>query len=469
MIHPVILAGGSGTRLWPISRKSYPKQFAPVLGGDTLFQSTLSRFDAPDFAPPLILTSEPFRFIVAEQAAMMGIAPSGIFLEPDGRNNAAPVLIAALHLAEQDPDALMLIAPCDHLIPDADGFRRAVRAGQAAADTGQIVTFGIEPTRAETGYGYLERSGAGVDPAPLHRFVEKPDPAQAEAMIAAGTYLWNSGVFLANAATILEAYRAHMPDMMASAVAAIRGAVADLDFIRLNAEPWAQMQDISIDYAIMEKAQNLSVVPYYGVWSDLGDWQAVHRESAPDADGNVVQGAATALDCEGSLLRSDDPDTRIVGLGLRDVIAVATGDAVLVADAARAQDVRLIVERLQAEGAREADDFRRTYRPWGWYETLALGPRFQVKRIVVKPGGVLSLQSHQHRSEHWVVVEGTASVTIGEDTRLVTENESVYVPLGAKHRMENTGKMPMVLIEVQTGGYLGEDDITRYEDIYGRG
>lgn len=344
-------------------------------------------------------------------------------------------------------------------------------AGIPTAQSGRIVTFGVRPDRPETGYGYLEvvDLDEGSTVIPLQRFVEKPDRATAQDMLSSGNFFWNSGVFLAKADVIVAEFVRQLPEMVAQVRAAMSDAIEDLDFIRLAEEPWKEIQDISIDYAIMEKAPNLSVVPYDGAWSDLGDWQAVHRESAPDADGNVIQGSAIALDCAGSLLRSDDPDTRIVGLGLTDVIAVATGDAVLVADAARAQDVRLVVERLQAEGARDADDFRRTYRPWGWYETLALGPRFQVKRIVVKPGGILSLQSHQHRAEHWVVVEGTATVTIGGDTRLVTENESVYVPLGAKHRMENAGKMPMVLIEVQTGGYLGEDDISRFEDIYGRG
>ncbi|MCA0922767.1 mannose-1-phosphate guanylyltransferase/mannose-6-phosphate isomerase [Pseudooceanicola nanhaiensis] len=472
MITPVILCGGSGTRLWPLSRRSFPKQFVPLLGETTLFQASALRLSGAEFARPLVLTNADFRFVVGEQLTMVGIDPAGVLIEPEGRNTAPAVLAAALWLAQTDPKALMLVAPSDHAVDDPESFRAAVAAGVPAAQAGQLVTFGIRPDRPETGYGYLELAEApedfGPTPRALKRFVEKPDAPAAEAMLASGSHLWNAGIFLFAAETIIAAFRAHAPELIGPVEAAISGGHPDLGFFRLDPAAWAGASDISIDYAVMEKADNLTVIPYESGWSDLGGWDAIWRSGTPDARGVALSGAATAIDCDDTLLRSEDPGIELVGLGLRDVIAVATADAVLVADMSRAQDVKLAVSALKARGAKQAETFPVDYRPWGWFESLVQGSRFQVKRITVKPGGILSLQSHTHRAEHWIVVEGTARVTIDDEVKLVSENQSVYIPLGAVHRMENPGKVPMVLIEVQTGAYLGEDDIVRYEDAYAR-
>ncbi|HMO28803.1 mannose-1-phosphate guanylyltransferase/mannose-6-phosphate isomerase [Enterovirga sp.] len=473
LIHPLLLSGGSGTRLWPLSRKSFPKQFALVTGTESLFQAAARRLSGPGFAAPLVVTGNDFRFIVAEQLATLGIAPQAVLIEPEGRNTAPAVLAAALTLAKDDPDALLLVAPSDHVISGAAAFREAAQAAAARAQAGDLVTFGIPPTRPETGYGYLELApdadaGAGV-PQPLARFVEKPDAARAAEMLASGQYLWNAGIFLFTAAGLIRAFETHAPEVLEPVRRAVEGAAADLGFMRLAAGPWDAVPNISIDYAIMEKAPNLAVMVYADGWSDLGGWDAVWQESGPDAQGNVTSEHATAIGCERSLLRSESGRVELVGIGLKDLIAVATCDAVLVAHRSEAQKVKEAVEALKAKGASQATQFPHAHRPWGMFESLVTGPRFQVKRIVVKPGAVLSLQSHHHRSEHWIVVEGTAKVTIDGEVRLVTENQSVYIPLGAVHRMENPGKVPMVLIEVQTGSYLGEDDIIRYEDVYARG
>ncbi|MDE4146456.1 mannose-1-phosphate guanylyltransferase/mannose-6-phosphate isomerase [Phaeobacter gallaeciensis] len=472
-ITPILLCGGSGTRLWPLSRKSYPKQFVPLVGEETLFQASALRLSGAGYAAPMVLTNSDFRFIVTEQLSGIGIDPGAVLIEPAGRNTAPAVLAAALYLEQSNPEGLMLVAPSDHVVPDAPAFRAAVQAGQAAAEAGQIVTFGIKPTHAETGYGYLELDGTPGDFTPraigLKRFVEKPDAARAEEMLASGQFLWNAGIFLFSVKTILAAFRAHAPDLLAPVTASITEGAPDLGFFRLDPAAWDGCPDISIDYAVMEKADNLTVVPFAAGWSDLGGWDAVWRESAPDDRGVVTAGAATAIDCDNSLIRSEDEGLEVVGIGLRDVITVAMPDAVLVADASRAQDVKLAVAALKEKSAKQATEFPMDHRPWGWFESLAVGERFQVKRIHVHPGAALSLQSHHHRSEHWIVVEGTAKVTVDDEVRLVTENQSVYIPLGSVHRMENPGKVPMVLIEVQTGSYLGEDDIIRYEDVYARG
>ncbi|MFS4583678.1 mannose-1-phosphate guanylyltransferase/mannose-6-phosphate isomerase [Phaeobacter sp. C3_T13_0] len=472
MITPILLCGGSGTRLWPLSRKSYPKQFVPLVGETTLFQASALRLSGDGFAQPMVLTNSDFRFIVTEQLAEAGIDPGAILIEPAGRNTAPAVLAAALWLAARDPDGLMLVAPSDHVVPDAAAFRAAVAAAEPAARDGRLVTFGIKPDRAETGYGYLELDGDPGDFTPrvidLKRFVEKPDLTTAEAMLASGQFLWNAGIFLFSVQAILAAFRVHAPDLIAPVQAAVDKGEPDLGFLRLDPDAWDGAVDISIDYAVMERADNLAVVPYAGGWSDLGGWDAVWRESGPDGAGIVTQGRATAIDCSNSLLRSEDDGLEVVGIGLTDVIAVAMPDAVLVADASRAQDVKKAVAALKEKSARQAESFPKDHRPWGWFESLVVGERFQVKRIHVHPGAALSLQSHHHRSEHWIVVEGTAKVTVDDKVQLVSENQSVYIPLGAVHRMENPGKVPMVLIEVQTGSYLGEDDIIRYEDIYAR-
>ena len=471
MITPVILCGGSGTRLWPLSRQSYPKQFVPLTGETTLFQQSARRLAGPDFAPPLVLTNADFRFIVTQQLTEAGIDPGAVLIEPEGRNTAPAILAAALWLERTDPEGMMLVAPSDHVVPDATAFAAAVEAGLEAARDGRLVTFGIAPDRPETGYGYLELDGpvpATPQAVPLKGFVEKPDAPRARAMLDEGRFLWNAGIFLFSVRAILKAFAAHAPDLIAPVRAALDQARPDLGFVRLAPGPWGQAGDISIDYAVMERAPNLSVVPFAGGWSDLGDWQAVWRDGARDAAGVGTSGPVTAIDCADSLLRAEEGGQELVGIGLRDIVAVAMGDAVLVAARDRAQDVKQAVAALKARGAKQATQFPKDHRPWGWFESLVTGERFQVKRIVVHPGAALSLQSHHHRAEHWIVVQGTARVTIGEEVMLVTENQSVYVPLGAVHRMENPGKLPMVLIEVQTGAYLGEDDIIRYEDVYAR-
>lgn len=423
------------------------------------------------FAPPVILTNSDFRFIVTEQLAEIGVDPGAILIEPEGRNTAPAILAAALFLTQADPEALMLIAPSDHVVPDKNAFHDAVKQGLGAVEQGQLVTFGIAPDRPETGYGYLELAskpnGSGA-PVPLSRFVEKPDASNAKAMLKAGNFLWNGGIFLCAAKDILTAFKAHAPGLIPPVQSAVKDAETDLGFLRLAPDPWSQCEDISIDYAVMERAGNLSVVPFSSAWSDLGGWDAVWRDSGQDKNGVSLSGAATAIDCTDSLLRSENDTLEVVGIGLNNIMAIAMNDAVLVADMDRAQDVKLAVTALADKGAVQATAFPKDHRPWGWFESLVIGTRFQVKRIVVHPGAALSLQSHVHRSEHWIVVEGTAKVTIDDKVQLVTENESVYIPLGAVHRMENPGKVAMVLIEVQTGAYVGEDDIVRYEDVYAR-
>ncbi|WP_374428424.1 mannose-1-phosphate guanylyltransferase/mannose-6-phosphate isomerase [Tabrizicola sp.] len=467
-IFPVLLCGGSGTRLWPVSRKSFPKQFVPLAGQGTLFQAAAERMrGAPAVKSPLVITNSDFRFIVAEQLAAEGIAPSAILIEPAARNTGPAILAAALHLEAQDPEAMLLVMPTDHSIPDAPAFRVAVAAGVPRAAAGRIVTFGVRPDRPETGYGWIAVKGTPVEgeALPVERFVEKPPREKAEAMLAEGRFLWNAGIFLASARVLVAAFEAHAPDLVGPVRAAVEGARRDLDFLRLAEAPWDGARDISVDFAVMEKADNIDVVPFGAAWSDLGDWNAVWRENG---SGTVQQGAVTAIDCEGSLLRSEVEGQHVVGIGLSDLVVVAMPDAVLVADRSRAQDVKTAVAEMKARSVRQAEVFPRDHRPWGWFETLALADRFQVKRIVVKPGAALSLQSHIHRAEHWIVVSGTAQVTVGDEVKLLTENQSVYVPLGAIHRLANPGKVPVVLIEVQTGAYLGEDDIIRYEDIYDR-
>jgi mannose-1-phosphate guanylyltransferase/mannose-6-phosphate isomerase len=471
-LHPVLLCGGSGTRLWPLSRKSFPKQFVPLTGSSTLFQAAALRMNgAADVAPPLLITNSDFRFIVAEQLTHAGIDPGAILIEPDARNTAPAILAAALYLSATDPDALMLVMPTDHEIPDMAAFRAAVAMGIPRAQAGQIVTFGIQPDRPETGYGWLELSTPPRDasPQPLVRFVEKPDSVRAAEMLAAGNYLWNSGIFLASIVTLIAKFQVHAPDLVGPVSDAVQTARPDLGFLRLAPDPWGRARNISIDYAVMEHAPNLEVVPFSAAWSDLGDWNAVWRDSARQADATVTHGPVTQIDCSGSLLRSESDGLHLVGIGLTDMIVVAMPDAVLVADKSRVQEVKDAVARLKADAVMQAEVFPRDHRPWGWFETLVLADRFQVKRIVVHPGASLSLQSHIHRAEHWIVVSGTAQVTVDKDVRLLTENQSVYVPLGAVHRLANPGKVPIVLIEVQTGAYLGEDDIIRYEDVYSRG
>jgi mannose-1-phosphate guanylyltransferase/mannose-6-phosphate isomerase len=473
LIHPVLLCGGSGTRLWPLSRKSYPKQFVKLIGEESLFQATARRLSGEGFAAPTIVTAADFRFIVIEQLAALEISPTDILIEPSAKNTAAAICAAALSLEARAPGALMLVAPSDHVIPDTPRFHAAVQAAAPTAEAGQLVTFGIRPDRAETGYGWLELSTPTLDfapqPQPLRSFVEKPKLDKAEALLHGGMHLWNAGIFLFPTTAILKAFATHAPEVLTATRAAFDAAEKDLSFTRLAPTPWSELPDISFDYAVMERAPNLAVVPYAGAWSDLGDWQAVWREAEADTSGTVTAGPATALDCHDTLLQATSEAQQLVGIGLKDIIAVAMPDAVLVAHKDRAQEVKRAVATLKAKSAPQAETLPRDYRPWGWYESLVIGPRFQVKRIVVHPGAALSLQSHHHRAEHWIVVAGTAKVTVDAEVKLIAENQSVYIPLGAVHRMENPGKVPLTLIEVQTGSYLGEDDIIRYEDVYARG
>lgn len=474
LIHPILLCGGSGTRLWPLSRKSHPKQFVKLLGDETLFQASARRLSGPGFAAPSVVTGSDFRFMVVEQLAAVEIAPWEILIEPSARNTASAICAAAIALHSTNGDSLMLIAPSDHVITDSEGFRATVKMAAQTALEGQIVTFGIRPDRAETAYGWLELTSDPSDDfdsvaQPLASFVEKPNSQSAEKLLAGGMHLWNAGIFLFSTSSILDAFELYAPQTLVEVRNAFEAAETDLGFTRLAAEPWSRLEDISIDYAVMERAPNLSVMPYGGAWSDLGDWHAIWRDGDADSDGVVTSGLSTAVDCKNTLLHSTSETQELVTIGLEDIIVVAMPDAVLVAHKDRAQDVKIALAKLKAKGAPQAETLPRDYRPWGWYEGIALGPRFQVKRIVVNPGAALSLQSHNHRSEHWVVVEGTAKVTVGKDVKTITENQSVYIPLGAVHRMENPGKLPLTLIEVQTGSYFGEDDIIRYEDVYSRG
>lgn len=474
LIHPVLLCGGSGTRLWPLSRKSYPKQFVKLLGEESLFQASARLLSGDDFAAPCVVTGGDFRFVVIEQLAGVEIVPGDVLVEPEARNTAAAICAAALCLEARSPGALMLVAPSDHVIPDGEGFRSTVMAGVPAALDRKLVTFGIRPDRPETGYGWLELSHApsadfAPEPQVLRSFVEKPDALTARSLLDGGRHLWNAGIFLFSTTSILRAFAELAPEVLKATSAAFEAAQKDLSFTRLDPNAWQTISDISIDYAVMERVESLTVVPYSGAWSDLGDWDAVLREQSQQTDGVVANGPATAIDCKATLLHATSGAQEVVGIGLTDIIAVAMPDAVLVANRNRAQEVKNVISTLKAKGVPQAETLPRDYRPWGWYESLVIGDRFQVKRIVVHPGAALSLQSHYHRSEHWIVVEGTVKVTVDDAIELLTENQSVYIPLGAIHRMENPGKVPLTLIEVQTGSYFGEDDIIRYDDIYSRG
>lgn len=472
LIQPVLLAGGSGTRLWPISRKSFPKQFSNIIGGSTLFQQAALRLMSTNiinFLPHITITNSEYRFIVKEQLRECTSDTGVILLEPTSRNTAPAVLAASLHAFKNDREAILFIAPSDHIISDTECFHNSLAIGLDQVASGNIVTFGVRPTRPETGYGYLELENvADANPSILKSFIEKPDLSDAANMIKKGNYLWNSGMFMFRAKDIIKAFRIHYSQLIEPVEAALENGESDLDFFRLQEEAWSKCDNISIDYAVMEHSKNLVAIPLSEGWSDLGGWDAVLNEMETDEHGVAQSSNAHAINCSDTLLRSESANQEIVGLGLKNIIAIAMPDAVLIASKDQVQDVKKVVTKLKSMKIPQADIFPKTHRPWGWFESLALGDRFQVKRIYVKVGASLSSQSHQHRSEHWVVVQGTAKATVGESVHLLSENESIYIPLGTVHRLENSGKLPMVLIEVQTGAYLGEDDIVRYEDKYSR-
>ncbi len=468
-IVPVILSGGSGTRLWPVSRESFPKQLWPLVSERTMMQETALRANAPGFAAPIVVCNNEHRFLIAEQLRAAGISNARIMLEPVGRNSAPAIAAAAVLVAEEDPDAVLWMMAADSSITDNEALHAALAAASKAARSGRIVTFGMKPTAPETGYGYIE-TGAPLPGADgvyaVARFLEKPDPETAARFVADGRHLWNSGMFVFTARTLLAEMERHAPDVLPSVRRAVAERKADLDFIRLDVEAFTACPSISIDYAVAERTDRAAVVPADLGWSDVGSWSALWDLGAKDAAGNVALGDVVLEGAENCYVRSDGMLAAVVGL--KDAVIVVTADAVLAMHRGQSQDVKKIVERLKAAGRPEAVSHNRTYRPWGYYESLIQGDRFQVKRIVVTPGRQLSLQSHFHRAEHWVVVNGTAKVTRDAETLIVRENESVYLPLGCVHRLENPGRIPLTLIEVQSGAYLGEDDIVRLEDTYGR-
>lgn len=474
MMIPVILSGGSGTRLWPLSRSSYPKQFLPITEEKTLFQLTLERIsklnqELANFQNPIIVTNENHRFIVAEQLRQQKTAAQ-ILLEPIARNTA-PAIAAAAELAlSHGEDPVLLILAADHVIEQQEAFNQAVAVGLSAAEAGKLVTFGIVPTAPETGYGYIKSQNkiekTQLQSYPVAQFVEKPNFETAQQYLANGFYLWNSGMFMFKASIYLQELEKFNPSIVKNAKNAIRESKNDLDFVRLDKASFEQCPEDSIDYAVMEKTEHAVVVPLNANWNDVGAWNSVWGVSQKDENGNSLRGDVITHDTHNSLIHAE---TRLVStLGLENVVVIETADAVLVADQSKVQDIKKIVEKLKSTQRFEVDQHRKVYRPWGSYDSINSGSRYQVKCIVVNPGQKLSLQMHHHRAEHWIVVNGTAKVRKGDETILLTENQSIYIPLGETHALENPGKVPLELIEVQSGSYLGEDDIVRFEDLYGR-
>lgn len=486
LLQPIVLSGGSGTRLWPLSREKYPKQLLPLIGDDSLLQATLLRVDGTpgvELAAPMVVSNEDYRFVIAEQLRTMG-KPGSIILEPKGRNTAPALTLAALVAAKKDDsDPVLLVMPADHVMTDKSAFQAAVRSGAELALRGAIVTFGITPDAPETGYGYIQAGAAfDADAQLIARFVEKPDLLTAQSYLDAGTYLWNSGIFMMKASVWLQAIGQCRNDILSACQSALDNGSTDGEFVRVDAGLFSQCPSDSIDYAVMEKltapvasstiARSPSqlppgvVIPLAAGWSDVGSWDALWQVLPKDSAGNVPQGDVLLQDCQNTMAVSGG---RLVAcVGLTDLIVVETADAVLVVHKDKTQDVKKIVDSLKQSDRAEGQIHRKVFRPWGWYDGVDAGTRFQVKRIVVKPAGILSLQMHHHRAEHWIVVSGTARVTRGEETFLVSENQSTFIPLGTTHRLENPGRVPLEMIEVQSGSYLGEDDIVRFDDAYGR-
>lgn len=464
LLQPVLLSGGSGTRLWPLSREAYPKQFLPLAGDDTMVQATWRRVAPLATAAPIVVANEEHRFLVAEQLRQIDAPVPAILLEPVGRNTAPAIAAAALQAMVDGQDPLLLVLPSDHVVRDEEGFRTAVRDASTAAEAGALVTFGIVPNAPETGFGYIQ-ADVGDGLRRVLRFVEKPDAGTAQSYLDASGYYWNSGMFLFRASRYLEELRKFRPDIHDAVGVAFASAQRDGDFIRLDKDAFSASPADSIDYAVMERTADAMVLPVDIGWSDVGSWSALWDVAERDADGNAHHGDVIAVDTRNSYAYAQ----RLVALvGVDDMVVVETEDAILVARKDRVQDVKLVVAQLKESQRSQAVLHRKVYRPWGAYDSIDMGERFQVKRITVKPGGVLSLQMHHHRAEHWIVVSGTAKVTRGEDTLLLSENQSTYIPLGVTHRLENPGMVPLELIEVQSGSYLGEDDIVRFEDAYGR-
>ena len=471
MIIPVILSGGSGSRLWPLSRESYPKQFLPLVDQHTLLQNTALRIAGlSGVAAPLVVCNEEHRFMVAEQLRTIGIPPAATILEPVGRNTAPAVAVAALHAQREGADPILLILPADHVITDVEGFRLAVQQAVPQASAGRLITFGIAPVAPETGYGYikagppLDDSGSGI--GSVDRFVEKPDAATARRYLDAGGYYWNSGMFMFRASVFLAELERLAPAMLAACQQALLTGRADRDFLWLGGEAFTACPKDSIDYAVMEKTTLAAVMPLTVGWSDVGSWAALWEAGERNADGNLLRGDVIAVDSHNTYV---DASTRLVAtVGIDNLVVVETADAVLVANKDRVQDVKAVVDQLKAGQRPEGRNHRKVYRPWGSYDLIDADQRFQVKRITVAPGARLSSQMHHHRAEHWVVVRGTARVTRGEEAFLLTENQSAYIPVGVRHRLENPGKIPLEMVEVQSGSYLSEDDIVRYDDAYGR-
>ncbi|PKN13231.1 MAG: mannose-1-phosphate guanylyltransferase/mannose-6-phosphate isomerase [Deltaproteobacteria bacterium HGW-Deltaproteobacteria-4] len=483
MIVPLILSGGSGTRLWPLSREMYPKQLLPLVGNQTMLQNTITRLaDVAGLASPIVVCNENHRFLVAEQLRQVDSCPTAIILEPAGRNTAPAVAVAALRALATGDDPLLLVLPADHVIKDATTLCRTVEAAIPHARAGKLITFGVVPTGPETGYGYI-KAGAALSDSPIpdsrspipdpripafsvSQFVEKPDLATAQGYVASGEYYWNSGMFLFQASRYLQELEKFSPAMVAACRLACDGAKADLDFVRLDADAFARCPSDSIDYAVMEKTAAAVIIPLNAGWSDVGSWSALWEVGELDAQGNLLYGDVLTKDVKNCYLHAES--RMVAAVGISDHVVVETADAVLVVHKDKVQDVKEIVQQLKLQSRSEAILHRRVARPWGSYECIDSAERFQVKRIIVKPGATLSLQMHHHRAEHWIVVCGTAAITRGEETFILSENQSTYIPLGVSHRLENPGKIPLELIEVQSGSYLGEDDIVRFEDVYGR-